>query len=224
MGSILGLLASLVSGFISNKSAKNTQAGLTDIQKGLHLPPALLQAENIYANNANTGLPGYENAKTENRTRTATTLNGAKDYLTSGGLVDALGKLYTQESENARTLESANDQALINNRNAYAGFLTHKAGAEQGLTDTNNELALSKLGVERSATQDKLNFANKGAESMDITKMLTTLMQTPGMASILGGLLGKNKGLNWTSGSDTGNNLLGGTSYENNSSGIINHE
>ena len=191
--SLVGTLANLISGFASNSSHKKTGASLSEMQKNLKIPDAINQAEALYRSDLGTGLPGYETMKSEIKSETPTTLNEAKDYLTGGGMVDALSKLYTKENQQIRALDTANEGAKIENKRRYENFLeTNKSRYEYMTDQEKRELELGKIGNEQARTQDNLNFANKGAEGLDPMSLVTQLLSNPGLSQMLAGLTAGN--------------------------------
>ena len=193
MLSVVGLLASIIGGAISSSANKDYQAELDKQIENQRVSAALNQAEQIYKEQAMRGLPYYEQQKAEIETSIPTSLNQARDYLSGGGMVDALTSIYSNTQQQKRQLDVANAQQRIANQQAYGRFLGQvKAPAEQHVSDIQTELALEKAEAEVIRQQDILGFANAGAANLDPMNILN-LLGSSDLSKILSLLLAKKK-------------------------------
>ena len=190
---MVGILANLISGFASNSSHKQAGEDYTNIQKGIHSPDALNQAEGLYRQNLGVGDPNLNSKIERMKSRTVTSLNEAKDYLTGGGMVDALAKLYTKENENVEGAYEKDRLLKDQHKTDYANFLSNEKSRYESLTDAQKrELDFMKISNNQARTQDNLNFANKGAEGLDPMSLVTQLLSNPGLSQMLAGLTAGN--------------------------------
>jgi hypothetical protein len=204
VASIVGLLASIIGGAVSSSANKDYQAELQEQMDRQRVSESMNRAEQIYAEQATQGLPYYEQQKADIETSIPTTLNQARDYMSGGGLVDALTSIYTNTQGQKRQLDAANAQQRMANQQAYGQFLGQvKAPAEQRVSDIQTELALQKAGADVTRKQDMLAFANEGAQNLEPTGLLN-ILGTGDYSSILSQLL---------AGGNSGGGLTGGTEF-----------
>lgn len=167
IGALLGLISSIVGGAISSASHDETQSKLAEMVSNTRVPESVRRGEAILRENANTGLPGYQEQLSEIDSSIPMTLNQAKDYISGGGLVDALSKMYTQSNAAKRQLGRENDAAILANKNRLAQYLgTVSAGYENETQNQRDMLQLMGLGEEKAKTFDMLNSANSGINSL----------------------------------------------------------
>ena len=185
MGSIIGLLSSVIGGAISSSANKKYQKTLQDELDKQKLPDSLGKADLFYSDQAGRGSPYFEQQKAEIDTSVPTTLNQARDYMQGGGMVDLLTNLYSSGQKQHRQLNQQNEMTRMGNEQRYAQFLSGPmAGAEQNLSDTTTLMALAKGREEKQRSKDSLAFAQQGANSLD----LTSLLGSEGLSDMIAGI------------------------------------
>lgn len=167
VGAAMGLVSSILGMIMSSQANKKSRGELDELAGKQTLSPALLSAEALLKEQATTGLPGYENQKAEIGSSTAQTINQMKDYVSGGGLIQAVADLTTKANARQRSLDDANNAAMLENKARLASFLGNtKAGAEYQLQDNLNSIATAKIGINQAGTQDALNFTNLGLNAI----------------------------------------------------------
>jgi len=182
LGTILSLVPSIIGLFSSNKASDEYKAELDKIRSEQKISEASLQAKQILAEQATRGLPGYETMKEDINTQTPTTLNEAKDWLTSGGVVDFLARSSAATNKQLRQLDAANEQQKMANINAYAGYLGGPMAAQESdlaARQTQLGIASAYTGAEKAATQNKYMFgmgnALAGIADKDLYELIALL-------------------------------------------------
>lgn len=186
IGAILSAIPAIIGMFNSSSANDDYQGKLSAIMDKQRLSSSALQAKSLLAENASRGLPGYETAKEDIYSQMPMSLNAAKDWLTSGGVVDFLAKAGASTSQQLRNLNAANDQARQNNMLTYANYLgSTMAGEENRLAGTMAQLGLmgANADVYAAAAQNNL-----------LTGLIDNLGQgtTTDLSSLIA-LLSKNK-------------------------------
>jgi hypothetical protein len=192
--SVVNTIANMASAFSANRAFNKESAGLTSIQNGLHLAPEWNQEEDLLRSDLGVGKHDYEQQQNEVRTGTASTMREASDFLTQGGMVEAMQKLYGAENKQLTQNQRENELAIEGHKKDYTSFLGEKAKAQDTLLSTGRSLDLMKLGVDQQKTADMTSFANKGAEGIDPMRMFSQLMSTPGIDKYLAAMLAKKNG------------------------------
>ncbi len=167
IGSLLGLVSSIVGGALSSASHDETQSKLSEMVSNTRVPESVRRGEAILRENVNTGLPGYQEQLSEIDSSIPMTLNQAKDYISGGGLVDALSKMYSQGNAAKRQIGRENDAAILANKNRLAQYLGSVSAGYENETQRRRD-ALQLMGLEegKSKTFDILSSAEKGINSL----------------------------------------------------------
>ena len=169
--SSIGSIATLLQGLIGDKSYKKTQDELNQEALSARLSEYTQRGVGIMNELGNTGLQGYNQMKQEVDSQIPTTLNEAKDYLSSGGLVDALSKIYTQSSAQKRDLGVANANALLENKQKLASYLGQVAGPQDTMaSDEKRKIDLLKIANQSAQSQNTQDLLSGGIKGL--TKML----------------------------------------------------
>jgi len=186
-------LMSIFSDIVNTVGSINTHdkyaQQLTDIEKNLKVPASAIIAQNILKSLTNQGIAGIEGEKGDIASKGVVTLNNAKDFLTSGGMLDFLSKSTAMQMEEERKLNTENAQQEQANIEKYAGYMgTTMANFQQNLADKKTQLKADIAGVEadKSASIYKNlsditgvvgGYVGKG---MDDTKTAQTLKNATG--------------------------------------------
>lgn len=195
-------MLSTVLGLISSSSAnKKSQASLDELAKKQKISEGVLAGENILREQAYGNMPGYENRMADIESSVPQTINQAKDYVSGGGLLDTLSKIYAESNKEKRALNDSNAMFQTQAKDRLASYMGGvKGGAETNLQNDLNSIALSKIGITQTGTQDKLNFMNMG---------LNAVSNDSALAKLINNLLGNGDG-----GGDNGlSGLLGTSAY-----------
>ena len=120
---ILGVIGDVVGMIGSNNASADYSAKLREAAEKQRVSRSAKEAERILAENATRGLAGYETMKTDINSQTPTTLNAAKDWLTSGGVVDFLAQSQAATNKQLRELDSLNEAKRFDNEKLLAGYL-----------------------------------------------------------------------------------------------------
>jgi hypothetical protein len=158
MEEILGLLGSVIGSFTQNNQTDATQKQLSALINQNKVPRAFTQGADILAEQANEGLPGYENMRGEIQAELPTTLNQLKDSASAGSLLDVIGNFQAKQNQQLRTLANQNAQAKMGNKEKYAAYLGGTLGnAQQEVQNTNQQLQLAKIATmqQGNASQQK---------------------------------------------------------------------
>lgn len=185
IGSILGIVSSLIGAITSASANKRSQKQLDTLASKQRVPEAVRRIEAILREQAASDMPGMQNQLSDIDTSQAQTISQARDYVSGGGLLGALGKIYTEGNKAKRGVYDANERFKTEAQNRLAaGLGSVVAPAEASLQDDLNSLALAKVGINQAGTQDKLNFMNTG---------LNAVSNDRGLLAIINSLLGKGK-------------------------------
>ena len=170
---ILGIVSNAVNMFASGNADEGMISTIADQERKNVIPSALKQAMNIYGEQANEGLPGYESLVSEEKTTLPTTLNEMKDAATSGELMGKMTQLYAQRNKGLRDLGVANAQAKLGNKEKLAQFLGGPyANAQNTQLSTSMNLALAKASAMMGKTKqagDYLSALGKGVGKLGDT-------------------------------------------------------
>ena len=159
LDSVLGIVGDVANWATGSQSNKKTQNMLSELQSANVIAPATLQAENMYAEQANEGLPGFQSMLSEEKSMLPTTLNQVRDSVNSGQLMDLVTKLYTKQNQGINQLSIANANAKLGNRQKFSGFLSGAmTTAEQRKQDINTGLTISKDEVRQQGVKDEQGY------------------------------------------------------------------
>lgn len=182
LGTILSLIPSIIGLFSSNEASDEYRAELEKIRSQQKISGAARQAQQLYAEKATQGMPGYETLKQETQSRQAESVREAQDWLTGGGVVDFLARSSAATNQQLRQLDIANEQQKMANIGAYAGYLGGPmAGYETDLAGRQTQLGIASAytGAEKSATQSKYMFgmgnALAGIADEDLYQLIALL-------------------------------------------------
>lgn len=192
LASLIPLLSSVISGAASGFAHRDTIDTINEERRKAQVPDAVLRASNILQEQAGQGLSNYEQQRADIQSQIPTSLNQIKDFVSGGGMVDAISSLYSKQNQSLRTLDTQNEDARKQNLNTYANFLGGTQGSyEQKAQDTQRMLALLAAGEKQAMTQDKLNYANQGAGGLDPTGDLFKMLSSTDVSGFLAALLAK---------------------------------
>ena len=154
ISTIMGMIGSSV----ANRRAKNELDALAAGQK---ISPAIGQGEQIYREMASQGLPGYENRLSDIDQSVPMTANQLRDFLSGGGAVDMINRIWSNRNKAVTDLQTADDAAKIENRQRLAQYLAGVvAPAQERLQDNLSSLSMAKIGINQAQTQDIMNYIN----------------------------------------------------------------
>lgn len=184
VGALLGLVSSIIGGAMSSFSHDETQSQLSEMVRKTTVPESVRRGEAILREQANTGLPGYEEQLSEIDSSIPMTLNQAKDYISSGGLVESLSKMYSQSNAAKRELGRANDAAITANKDKLARYLGDVSGKYEYLTEAQKQaLQLEGLKEQKASDYDTMAALSSGINSISSA---TGSLDTQLMDAILG--------------------------------------
>jgi hypothetical protein len=185
---ILDTILSLVNGIMSTSATDDYSKDLGVIKEQQRVSEATRRGEAMYRELAGGGLPGYESDKAEIDTQIPTTLNAMKDYVSGGGLIDAVSSLSANVARQKRDLATANERALIANKQAYANYLGGVSGpAEAQVLANKSQLGISQAYENLLGKQSAMTWANTGVGGMEKDAM--GLLSTPGVSGWLASAL-----------------------------------
>lgn len=154
ISTIMGMIGSSV----ANRRAKNE---IDTLASGQKISPAIGQGEQIYREMASQGLPGYENRLSDIDQSVPMTANQLRDFLSGGGAVDMINRMWNSRNKAVTDLQTADDAAKIENRQRLAQYLAGVvAPAQERLQDNLNSLSMAKIGINQAQTQDNMNYIN----------------------------------------------------------------
>lgn len=184
---IFDIIGSVMGNAASASSAADQRAALDSVRSKNKIASALGQAENIYREKANEGLPGYEALTEQTKSMLPQTLNQMRDSISSGNIMGLLNQLYTSQNNSLNQLGIANEQAKSANANRYAEFLARdKTLAETVKMNNDMNFGLAQIGMDRQYAQDKLNY------NQDILSSAGNLLGSD-VSGLVAGLLGKSE-------------------------------
>lgn len=163
----MGLISSIVNGIVSSSAHDKTTDELNRMASDVRVPEAVRRGEAILREQAGQGLPGYEQQMDEIDSSIPLTLNQAKDYVSSGGLIDALSKMYAQGNKAKRELSWQNDKMIMESKNRLAEYLGRTVGGYENEADrVRRELQLGGISEDKSKAYDQMFGVNTGINSL----------------------------------------------------------
>jgi len=160
-GTILGLVSNILGMFSSNKATDEFSSEMEKMAGRQRVPPAAIRGQNIMAETASMGLPGYETMKSDILSQIPMTLNQAKDYMTGGQVVDFLSKAQASTNQQLRQLSASDEAQKLNNRRMYAEYLGKTmAGWENNMTTNQNQILSDKAYMDFYGKGLQTNYTN----------------------------------------------------------------
>jgi len=193
---ILDTILGLVEGGLSLLSSQDYSKSLGEERDKQRVAAGYKRGESAYAELAGQGLPGYESEKADIDSQIPTTLNQAKEFTNSGGLMDLIAKLSSGVSQQKRQLSAQNDAALLENKKNYANYEGNvMGGAETGVMDKQTQLAIAQAYEKMQGRSTELGWVNKGVGGIenDALKMLSTPGANDWIAALFSGKGNQNK-------------------------------
>ena len=182
VGAFLSLVPTIASLFASNKGHNEYGQDLNTLRQNQRLPESLLRANNLYAENATRGLPGYENYRQDIENTIPETINQSKDFLTGNGAIELLGNARARADKQIRDLNAANATAQQQNMDQYGRFLSDRmAWGETNLQNNMNELSVASAynKADKAASSNNIlgQFSNSLAKMSDedLSKLIAEL-------------------------------------------------
>ena len=165
--SLISTILSMVGGAFSSSSHDKAQQKLAQLAGQQEVPPSVIQGADVMRETAGQGMPGYEDMLSDIDTQIPTTLNSAKDFVTSGGMVDLLSKLSTKADEQKRQLGYANAEQQLKNKTAYANYLGGTSGQYEYLVNqAKNRLTEMGISEGKQKTADNLSLMSVGGQGL----------------------------------------------------------
>ena len=160
---LMSLILSIVGGAMSSSSHDKASGEISALYGQQKVPEAAITGGKVMEGLAGQGLPGYESMMSGIDAEIPMTLNAAKDYITSGGMIDLLTKLSAKSEEQKRNLGYADSEQKLKNQSAYANYMGGTlAPMEVANQNMKNQLALMGIGENEAKTKDLLGMISKG--------------------------------------------------------------